>query len=295
MATVCKDNKKNLGLSKCNKLPSMPRTIITTGKDFFFTPANYATAAAFKTALETAILAGKASRIYLWPFFKGIEALSEEAIREATALGTMKVRDGRYAWRFMVSENMCIHKAMFTHRANSGRAFLYDDKGQLIGTEDAAGNFYGFNIDLLDTEKFMFSDGAIATKSPVYLSLMDNLELDQDGAILDRDISRIINTVFRLTDVTLEIVEQDADEITVKVYQTCDGTEVIGLVTADFLAKSDAGAALALTAAESATEPGTYVLEATVAFVDGTLQLRPPSTLTVKAYELPEPVEIEIT
>lgn len=282
----CENKRKNLGLSKCNLLPSQPRSIITTGMNFFFTPEQCETAAAFKTALEAALLAGKASRAYLWPWFKGIEPLSEEAIREATSLGTMKVRDGRYAWRFMISENMCLHKAMFTHRANSGRAFIYDDKGQLCGTSDINENFYGFTIDLLDTEKFMFSDGAVATKSPIFLSLSDNLELDQDGVILDREISKVINTVARLTDVVMELVGAAAtDEITVKVTQKCDGTEVLGLLTADFIAKAaDDGATMALTAVDNGD--GTYTLTATTAFEDGTVELRPPSTLTVKAYEL---------
>jgi len=280
----CEDKRKNLGLSKCNKLPSMPRSIITTGSNFKFTPEQCADSAAFKTALEAALLAGKANRIYLWPFFKGIEPMSEEAIREATALGTMKVRDGRYAWKFMVSENLCLHKAMFTHRANSGRAFIYDDKGQLIGTEDASGNFYGFTIDLLDTEKFVFSDGAVATKSPVFLSLMDNLELDQDGAILDRDISKVISTTFRLTDVVLEVSDVTADDFTVKVTQKCDGTEVIGLVAADFsIKKASDGTAQAKTLVDNGD--GTYTLSSATAFVDGTVELVSPATLSIKGYE----------
>lgn len=295
MAEVCSDPlKKNLGLTRCKKLPSMPRSIIETKSNFYFTPSQLETAAAFKTALDAAIQAGYATRVYLWPLFKNIEPLSEEAIRLVTPLGTTKVRDGRYAWRFMISENMCIHKAMFTHRSSNGRVFLYDDKSQLFGTKDASGNFYGFTIDLLDTEKLSFSDGTNPTMSPIYLSLADNLEADQDGYVLDRSVASVINTIDRLTDVTLEVSGAiTADAFAVKVYVSCDGTPVNGLLEADFILKNNAGAAQTI---DSVTEDnGTYTIDAGAGtFVDGTLTLRAPNLLTVKAYEPEAAITINV-
>lgn len=292
MTAECNVVKKNLGLSRCNKLPAMPRCMISTPAGFYFTPAQIADEDAFQTALEAALLAGIATRIYLWPLFKGFENVSEEAIYENTPLATLRVRDGQYRFRAMISENLCLHKAMYTHRANSGRVFIYDLENQLLGTEDADGNFMGFTITLLNTEKFMISDGSVSTKSPIYICLADNKELDRDGVILDSDIAHVINTVNRLADINLTIVSATTTVITVDVKQSCDGTGIEGLLTADFLlTDNDNGASHAVTAAPHATIAGRYTLTG-VAYEASSLTLRPPSTLTAKNYEVEAAVAV---
>jgi hypothetical protein len=286
MSNDCGVLKKNLGLSRCNKMPSMPRCMITTSASFKFAAADYVSSSAFAAALDAAIQAGYATRIYLWPNFKGFQNVSEDAIYEETPLADMKVRDGKYRFRFDITENICLHKAMFTHRANGGRAFIFDIENQLIGTVDSAGNFYGFTISLLNTEKMIISDGAVASKSPIYLVLANNKELDQDGMVLGADIASVINTTARLTDVALTLISHTATVITVEVKQSCDGTGVEGLLTADFLlVDDDNGASHSLTAAAVSGTPGRYTLTGT-AFEASVLSLRPPATLTAKAYEL---------
>jgi hypothetical protein len=185
-----------------------------------------------------------------------------------------------------IVESMCVHKSMYTHRSTSGRAFILDDKGQLLGTEDpATGNVYGLTKSLLNTEKLVLSDGAVATKSPIYLVLADNLEVDRDGVLLSRDIASAMRTVIRLADAALTIEGADSTEILVAVSVACDGTPITGLLPADFIKKSSLGALEALTAVEVVGTPGTYTLTATVAFTTGTLELRPVDLLSVKAYE----------
>ncbi len=282
---VCLD-KKNLGLSKCAKLPSMIRSMITTPQGFKVT----AEQAVDPDFWQDALLDVKNLRIYLWPDFVGFTDNSEAAVYETTPLAVMAVRDGRYNFKFDIKENLCLHKAMFTHRAISGRVFFFDVDNQLLGTTDSDGNFMGFRILLLNTEKLMISNGTVSTKSPVVVVLADNLELDQNGALLD---ASFINSLNRLTDVTLTIVSAAAAQIVVTVEVTCDGTPVNGLALADFALTETDGDVQAITAVTE--DDGTYTLtKGSGAWVDGFLDLVGPAALTIEAYESAGPVTVNI-
>lgn len=277
---ACNSDKKNLGLTRCNKLPAIPRSIITTPDDFKLTPTQLLTPAATKAALQAALLAGIAQRIYLWPNFVGYEDVSEEAIYESNALAYLAVRDGNYRFKFMIKESLCFHKNMFSHRATNGRAFIFDKLNQLFGTSDDDGNFMGFSIQLLNTEKLKISDGTVSTKSPLLLALADNLEIDQNGALLD---ASFVNTLTRLSDVTLEIVSASATTIVVKVYITCDpDTPVNGLDDSDFVLLDSDGNSQTISGATE--DDGTYTLTGS-GLETGTLNLVAAADLSVPGYE----------
>ena len=69
MAEVCAEPKKNLGKTKCIKVPQLFAAMIETPNGFFITEANLATAALLKAALQTAIKSAIDVRIYKWPKF----------------------------------------------------------------------------------------------------------------------------------------------------------------------------------------------------------------------------------
>src|SRR6478735_8619803 len=159
MAADCVTTKKNLALSKCNKLPGLLKGMIETPSDFSFSPSDIASAAAFKTALQALLVDDAADRGYLWPFFFTFTNNSQETVFQETPLGRRKVIDGQYRFNFGISENICLHKAMYTHQTTEGRVFLIDHKNQILGTLDTDGNFLGFTISQIATQKFAFNDG----------------------------------------------------------------------------------------------------------------------------------------
>lgn len=275
----CIVDLKNLGLSKCNKMPGYIRGMITTPIGFKATPVQAVDPAFWQAAL----LAGKADRIYLWPPFFGSSNASEATIYETTPLGKRRVRDGFYEFDITISENLCLHKAMYSHRATSGRVILFDTDNQLIGTFDSDGNFQGFSIQMLNTEKMMFNDGSVVSKSPVKLVLANNLEFDKEGSLLS---AAFVNSLNRLTDVVITEVSGSATVIVVTVKAECDGTPISGLVNADFvLLDVDGDEQTIATAVEgSGSNLGTYTLTGT-GLVTGTLGLVAPSELSIEAYE----------
>ena len=276
---TCAGDRKNIGVSSCKKRPTQIR-------GFFSTPSNFtitAQEAATSTAWQTAMLAAMASRIYLWPFAFAAENDNEDTVYENTSLGTINVRDGRYRWRMSMVENLELHKNMFTHKDFAGRIILIDDRNQLVLTSDDGGTtLKGFDIDLLNPEKLFFNDGTAGTKSPVYISLKDNLQLDLNGFIVDA--ASFINSLVRLTGVTLSIEgTPTASEIIVKVVSELDQTPILGLVSADFVLLDGAGDPQTISSSTD-NEDGTYTLAGTT-LVSGTLNLVAASALSVPGFE----------
>lgn len=268
--------KKNFGRSRCNTLPNLPSGMITTDDDVVIPKATLADSALLLAFLNNQILLGKA---WYWPPFASFENISQEAVYEDSPLAYLPVIDGNYRFRFGISENICIHKAMYTHRSlNQGRVIIVDKKNQLLLTETANGDGTGLSMQMLHTEKFIFNDGSVSTKSPVLVALQNNLEIDSTGFMV---VFPFVSQLYRIVDAAITLDEVASGEITVTVAAECDGTPILGLVTADFLFLDDDGDPISLTAVEEGE--GVYTL--TGSFDDGTLNLKSPSELSIQAYD----------
>jgi hypothetical protein len=277
MAIKCEEVvKKNFGKSRCNTLPNLPSGMITTDDDVVIPAATLADSALLLAFLNAQILLGKA---WYWPPFASFENISQEAVYEDSPLAYLPVIDGNYRFRFGISENICIHKAMYSHRSlNQGRVIIIDKKNQLLMTETADGDGTGLSMQMLHTEKFIFNDGSVSTKSPVLVALQNNLEIDSTGFMV---VFPFVSQLYRIVDVALVIDEVSGSEITVTVTAECDGTPILGLGAADFVLTNEAGADVPVVA----TEEGEGVYTLTGSIVDGTLTLETPTALTIKAYD----------
>lgn len=280
LKALCDETQNNIGVSSCKVLPQQPNGIITTPANFSLTAAQAADPAVWQAAL----LAAKGVRIHLFPQAKTFENISEAAVYEETSLADISVRDGRYKFRMSFQENINLHKDLFSHKNFQGRAFILDDQKNVTGTSDDNGaTMKGFTISLLNPEKLTFNDGSIASKTPVYLSLADNLELDQKGCMIDGSFT---NSLIRLTTVNLVEVNPPIPLATgyrVSVQSALDGTSILGLVASDFVAATAAGVAQSISAAVDNGD-GTYDLTG-VGLVTGTITLVAASALSITGYE----------
>jgi hypothetical protein len=281
----CNVTKGNLGLSQCNKLPSLPKYMIETPINFAVPAATLASgSAAILAYLQAALLGVPSLRIFLFPPFSSFEDLSEQTVYLVNALKYTFVRDGNYIYKYGISENLCTHKKMFSHRSHSRRVYIIDAEGGMLGTELTNGDFAGLLLNLMNPEKMKINDGANPTESKILVAMANNKELDENGKLLD--ISSFVGQLYRIVDVDLtQVGSLTTTVITVDVAAECDGTPISGLITADFVVtKASDGTAQTVTAAESATVPGRYTLTGT-GLVAGSVNLRAASLLTVKAYE----------
>src|SRR5690349_2472715 len=145
----CNVIKKALGPSDCPQMPGMLVGMITTGPNFSLSEAE----AVDPDVWQQKLYEDGQDRANVWPRFVQFENLSEEAVYEDLPSGLIFVRQGNYRFRFMAKESLCLHKKMYTHRGQSGRAFLLDDEGQLIGTQGADGRIRGLSYQMLNMEK----------------------------------------------------------------------------------------------------------------------------------------------
>ncbi len=270
---------KNLGLSNCNELPGLLNGMIETPTSFVIPAATLTSGdAAVQAYLEAALVnVSQPSRIYVWPDFKLVEDISVAPVYEDTPLAYLSVQDNKYRFRFSISENLCLHKAMYTHKRQNGRVFLRDANGYLIGTLLSNGDFAGLSIQLLNPEGFKFNDGSVSTKSPIVVALASSIELNKNGYMYNA--SDFIDELESIVDVDVTQIAGTTTVITVEVNTTCDDTAVLGLVTANFSVKTAAGAAQVVTAAAVSGIPGRYTLTGT-GLVTGTV-----AVLSTSEYE----------
>lgn len=278
MAEECADNRENLGLSRCKNLPSQFKGMFTVPKNLRFTATQAATASFWQDLIKS----GRATRVYLWPEFDMMENLSEETTYEDTSLSYLKVRDGQYRFKFSIHQSMCLHKAMFTHASSNGRVVLFDQQNQLLVTQTGTDEYAGLNLQLLNPEKLMINDGSVTTKSPIMVALRDNLEIDENGYTIKVNF---LGSLERLTDVDVAVIgTPTATSIVVSVKASCDGTHISGLVVADFVKLTAAGATQSITSATEDADAETYSLVGT-GWTTGSINLVAAEDLSIDAYE----------
>ncbi len=127
-----------------------------------------------------------------------------------------------------------------------GGIMLLDMNGKMILKLNSAGDGAPLQLSMLNPEKLKFSDGSVATESPVLVSLKRHTDIDEDGVMVD--VSSFLDELVRLADVVLtNALAQTTTVLTIKVAQKCDQTPIIGLITTDFVIKTTAGATQAST------------------------------------------------
>jgi len=273
---ACDVTVLSVGLSNCNELPSLPKLMIWTPDSFEITAAQAAVSADLQTAMQDALLA-LSGRNYQYPIFDKFTDVSEAKVRVQQSSGrTIPVREGLKRFDIEYSINVCLHRAMYTHRRRNGRIILVDYDNNYIVTKKSNGNYSGFKLSLFDTDSIKFNDGANPSISPVFVELASPAEINQAVYMVPATFTDELDI---LTDVTVTKVTATSTVFTVDIATTCDATPVLGLVTADFQVKTAAGAAQVVVAAAVSATPGRYTLTGT-GLVTGTV-----AVLSTSGYE----------
>lgn len=285
MALDCITDMENVGASACKQFPQAFESFIKTGLDFEMPVADMAD----PTKWQDAILAGKATRIYLFPLAYDFENVSEEAQRASSNLGKeVTTRLGQYRFRSLFRENLEMHQAMYSHLGSAGRLFPIDIAKKLMFTSDDGGvTGKGFTLDQFMPEKIQFGTGSEPSLSPIYYTLANSDELDVNGYQIKFNAQLL--AIKALVDVKLTASDTSATGFTITVKSIYDNVGVNGLVTADFVKTGGVASAVFGTPAGNGVYPFTGV-----GLTSGTVDLRAANLLTVKAYESNGPVTVTI-
>lgn len=289
----CNQVKLNMGPSQCNKLPGRLVSHLSTPENFSIPLATMKLGAAAVLAyINAATLASQATRAFKFPDYVSFENISKEAAYEDTVYTYTDVDPGQARMRVAIRENICTHKALYTHKAYSGRTIFFDHLGQIFGTEKSDKSLAGFRINLLNPEPWIWNDGTVASKSPMIISLKSQLEINGKGLLYD--FEGLDGEIYRIID--LEIEQQlgtTASKVKIRVTSECDGTGIEGLLSTDFIFKKSSDGSTQTIATRDDLGNGYYDLNGT-AFVDGPLTMKPASTLSIKPYELLETFIVDI-
>jgi hypothetical protein len=287
---ACLIVKKNISLPQCLVKPGMFTEMIETPKSFKIAAADFDNPVAIQAAFQAALLAGTATRIYLYPPFFNTENQTEAQVRAATSIKTSFVRNGKYRFLHQMDIDMTTHVAIATHRSTSGRIWYRDNEGNAWGTILSDGDMAGFSFSLLSPENMAPSDGTNPTLSGVFVELANPDEWNKRGAVLD---GAFVDELERLADVEIATSGVlSATSVKVRVSTAADDISIEGLVAADFDLRTALGVAQVLTGAPYDANTELYDIQGT-AHVDGTLGLKAPS-VTTKPYETPVVITINI-
>jgi hypothetical protein len=284
--SVCSTDRKNLGLYDCALLPGRIVSMITTPDNFRVPKATAKGNDAGKVTAFQAAIFSPSNRIYLWPPFFNFENQSTDPAYEQGMSGRAPVDDGVYSFRPLIKQNMCVHRAMFSHRSNGGRVMFVDKFNKLLGTWDSNGDWMGLRYSMIHTEKLRLSDGTNSTLSPITIDIEDSQEIDQFGDLID---ARFVKSLIRIVDAQItQVGVASATTIVVDVIVECDETPVTGLIAADFLVKNPDGTTKAVTSIiEDVAIKGRYTITGTGFLTLTTVQLKSADLLSIDGYESP--------
>jgi hypothetical protein len=227
----------------------------------------------------------------VYPFFQihETEDLSTEdgTFSGANGLVVIPTSKGKWMAKFHFQIPAYNLTRLYSFDGASGRMYLADSQGHVMGTTEDNTKFRGFEIRRIMVSKpklALTKDEVVTVAVSVEFSKID--EYTKELAIVDCDF---IDSLEGLQNVDVTYVSTNAGETetTITVTRECDSTGVSGLVAADFTLLSDGGDVIAITSVtESATVAGTYVVvTAALADDDYLINIVAPSIATTQGYE----------
>lgn len=157
--SLCPKVGANTGPIACDVNRGMPQVMIIGGKTF--APADYATSDTFQAAFLEAITLGNSDSNKLYPFPEIVNVVNNTEADTTGTTGTgvvLKLRDGRPAYTFGVLVGSNLEKQLRKFDGATVPVFIFDDKSNVWGSVDAAGNFKGNRARIGVTGK-PFDDG----------------------------------------------------------------------------------------------------------------------------------------
>lgn len=256
---VCQATVKNTGICDCSFDPKNIVGFILVLKDKYFTETELADATIAST-MSTAILAGKATRIYPVTGFVGFTDSSEDPVKQTFGFGAQEtVREGKYIWthdfrRGGVHLNNALRSFNGLHTKYN--VMFIDASNVLIGTTKVVSGAIavaGIPLDEIYTKPWKANDGSNTTNYSVALTF-DAVYINENIAFKKVETTALLlKELTGLLDVNLSQSAVASTTVTVKLVTAC-GEDLYDLyaddiadVTAFTVANKTTGAAITVT------------------------------------------------
>jgi len=141
---------------------------------------------------------------------------SEESVIYTTQLGVkLLARDGKPEFMFDFSKGYCFHSAAFSYNSfGSYDVILTYDNGVIFMAKSTATTMKGHTAGLVNTGNFVHRDGAESEKSLITIQLLNALEYNTQGALLDPASNGFdVDAVNGIIDVAIEFSGSGTDYV----------------------------------------------------------------------------------
>ena len=252
--------------------------ILTTDSFQFDSFTDFATQSVYTTAI-------KAKQMFPLMDMQEIENQSEETTYQTTSLGIdNRLRDGKYKFLYSFLLTLKQHQELQKFSSANLRYFRVDERNQILGYSPDGTTVKGFSISTFEAEKMGIASADSVAYSPVKITESSPAQLNSFGINIAPTWE--VASLSSLTNVDVDVVgTPTATEIVLNVGANVglnpDGSkalvEITGLLSADFVVKTTAGATQTVTFTDN--DDGTYTGVGT-GLVSGTADIVDPTALS---------------
>lgn len=182
--SLCGTVGQNTGAIDCDVVRGNPQIIIAGSKSF--APADYATAAAFKSAFLAAmkLATGSADKLFPFPVIQTVTDKTEAAKEGTLGYGLkVKLLRSKQGYEFDVLAGSALEKKLIAFDGQVVPLTIFDDKFQLWGVSDDDGNFSGANY-LVGVEPRGFGDANNPKTTKISISIVDAADFVENASVV---------------------------------------------------------------------------------------------------------------
>lgn len=227
LINFCGSVGANTGVIDCDTKRGNPKVLLIGGASF--DSSDFATSAAFKTALlaAVALATGDSGKVYPFPEITGAAANTEANKEGTTGYGVKRtLAEGRPAYTFDIEPGTNTEKQLRKFNKAIVPVFILDDNGNVWGKLDADGNFVGVKAELF-VSGTPFGDGNAINNSKVAVNFQSAADFYDFAAFVNTDFnSSDLEGLLDATLSTLVAPTGNAHKIGAKVVNASLGNDV---------------------------------------------------------------------
>lgn len=227
---TCVVGTGNTGIPACFLNPKeIIGAILVHKSKVFDADTDLVSAAAFKAALQAAVMATGTGKIY--PIFRFGEVAdnSEDVVINTTGYGNkMPIREGKYDWTFkLMKGGICLqnHLRMFNFNKADWKVLFIDSDNLVYGVKNSDGDLAGLTLDFLYAYPFKLSDSSKPTDYQIRFALSKIKEFNDNVGYMQCDFD-VEEEVKGLIDLQLEVLATALGKATIGIKTLCDKVDL---------------------------------------------------------------------
>ncbi len=248
-------NLGGTGVLGCEPPTGVPTGFITTPVNWIFNPET--------EEFNNAYINSQIKKGVFTPFLNSIGYENQDEAAEIFTTQTkikIKSIDGKPGFSFDFSKGYHFHTAAYARNSfSSVNVLLVYDNGSIFAARDGKNGIKGHTVGIFDTMNFMHANGSDPSKTTIMFQLLDSIEYNTRGAILNPQSNDFnLSTVRGVVSANITKVSNATVAVVARVTATANGAINIQGLTADNFVATGTAATIDTVAYNATT--GEYTL-----------------------------------